>query len=78
MTINEAVTAIEAWLRTYEGVASATVLPSGDDVDVIKIRVDLGRSAVDPHGWATTCEAAIHRAIPETAPCRLQVRAETD
>jgi hypothetical protein len=78
MTINEAVTAIEQWLRTYEGVASATVLPSGDDIDVIKIRVDLGGAAVDPRAWATTCEAAIHKAIPEAAPFRLQVRAETD
>jgi len=78
MTINEAVSAIDQWLRTYEGVASASVHASGDDTDVIKIRVDLGSAAVDPRAWATRCEAAIREVIPETAPFRLQVRAESD
>ena len=46
MTINEAVAAIEAFLRDYDGggvrPVSFQVRPSGDDVDVIKIYADLG------------------------------------
>lgn len=41
MGINEAATAIEAFLATYDGGAgkpvAVQVRPSGDDVDVIKI-----------------------------------------
>lgn len=72
------VTAIEQFLRAYEGVADTQVRPSGDDTDVIKIWVDLGDPAANTQAWAATCEAAIRAAVPESAPFRLQVRAERD
>ena len=75
MDINAAVTAIEEYLRTYEGVVAAQVRPSGDDTDVIKIWVDVGATA-DPSAWATACEAAIRAAVPGAKGFRLQVRAE--
>jgi hypothetical protein len=76
--INGVVTAIEQFLRAYEGVVDTQVRPSGDDTDVIKIWVDLGDRPADMEWWGTTCEAAIRAAIPESAPFRLQVRAERD
>ena len=82
MGINEAVTAIEAFLRTYEGggakVIATQVRPSGDDVDVIKIWCDLGSANVDPDAWEKAAEAAIVKAIPDAKAYRLQVRAELD
>ncbi|HVV81558.1 MAG TPA: hypothetical protein VHE35_00720 [Kofleriaceae bacterium] len=83
MTINEAATAIEAFLATYDGGSARPVSsqahPSGDDVDVIKIYVDLGRAkGVDTHAWAHACEAAIRAALPETKAWRLELRAEAD
>jgi hypothetical protein len=78
MDINGVVTAIEAFLRTYEGVLDTQVRPSGDDTDVIKIWVDLGAAPADPKAWSATCEAAIRKAIPDSTRYRLQVRAERD
>ncbi|MEO8706490.1 MAG: hypothetical protein ABI867_41075 [Kofleriaceae bacterium] len=79
MDINGAVTAIEAFLKTYGGVIETQVRPSGDDTDVIKIWVDLGDApAGDPVTWAADCERAIRQAIPDAAGFRLQVRAEKD
>ena len=57
MTINEAAVEIEQVLGTMSGVASVQVRPSGDDVDVIKIRVNLTDTKVDADAWAKTCEA---------------------
>jgi hypothetical protein len=74
--INQAVTAIEAFLRTYEGVLDLQVRPSGDDTDVIKIWIDLGTKTMDTRAWGRTCEAAIRKAIPTSAPFRLQIQAE--
>jgi hypothetical protein len=82
--INAAVSAIETWLADYVGpdgrkALALQVRPSGDDVDVIKIWVDLG----DTHGggdaadaWESACEKAIRSAIPAAGVFRLQVRAE--
>jgi hypothetical protein len=76
--INEVVGAIEEMLRGYAGVVACQVRPSGDDVDVIKIWVDLGNAAVDRHAWAKNCEAAIRTAIPASQPFRLTIYAERD
>jgi hypothetical protein len=80
MGINEAVTAIEDVLRTYDGggkkPTSVQVRPSGDDLDVIKIWIDLGDSGADTDAWTTACEAAIRKAVPGAAAFKLQIRAE--
>ena len=82
MGINEAVTAIEELLDTYSGGGAKPlaiqIRPSGDDVDVIKIWVDLGVARVDLAAWEKACEAAIREAIPGAAAFRLQLRAERD
>jgi hypothetical protein len=77
MDINAAVTAIEEFLMSYEGVVAAQVRPSGDDTDVIKIWVDLA-GAGNSKAWAAKCEEAIRKAVPGAAAYRLQVRAEAD
>lgn len=76
--INVAAQAIEAFLQGYGGVVSAQVHPSGDDVDVIKVWIDLGASAADPAAFAKACEEAIRSAVPATSGYRLEVRAERD
>lgn len=84
MGINEAALAIETFLRTYDGgpgkPAEVQVRPSGDDVDVIKIWIDLGpaKRGVDPEAYERACRAAIREALPETTAFRLEVRAEAD
>jgi len=78
MTINEAVTAIQDVLEAMSVVVSAQVRPSGDDVDVIKIWVDLGSAALDPVAWAKACERDLVTQVPGAAAFRLQVRAERD
>jgi hypothetical protein len=82
MGINEAAAAIEKFLLTYDGGSGkpvgVQVRPSGDDVDVIKVTVDLGSAKkVDTDAWERACAAAIREALPETQAYRLQVRAET-
>lgn len=81
MTINEAVVAIEAFLRGYDGggarPVSVQVRPSGDDVDVIKIYADLGAAEVDAAAWRAACAKAITAALPASLAFRLDVRAET-
>lgn len=82
MNINDVVTAIEDFLRTYAGNGTrhvgSQVRPSGDDVDVIKIWIDLGGAHTDPRAWATACEAAIRKAVPSSQGFRIEVRAEKD
>ncbi|HSD86330.1 MAG TPA: hypothetical protein VLB44_02410 [Kofleriaceae bacterium] len=84
MGINEAVVAIEAFLLTYDGGSGRPVAvqarPSGDDVDVIKVWVDLGtaKRGVNVDAWERACAAAIREALPETQAFRLEVRAEAD
>ena len=82
MGINEAAEAIEKFLLTYDGGSGKPVAvqahPSGDDVDVIKIYVDLGSGKkVDTDAWEKASAAAVREALPETQAYRLQVRAET-
>jgi hypothetical protein len=84
MGINETALAIEKFLLGYDGgpgkPITVQVRPSGDDVDVIKIWIDLGpaRAGVDPDAYERACGAAIREAVPGTEPFRLQVRAEAD
>ena len=83
MGINDAVVAIEKFLLTYDGgsgkPASVQVRPSGDDIDVIKVYVDLGDGKrVNTDAWERACAAAVREALPETQAFRLEVRAETD
>ena len=77
MTINEAVGAIEKLLAAKQGVTSAQVRPSGDDVDVIKVRVGLADATADADAWAKALEAEIRKQVPGAAAYRLQIRAET-
>ncbi len=80
MDIIGAVEAIEAFLKTYESAGAkpteVQVRPSGDDIDVIKVWVDLGSSKVDTAAWAKAAEAAIKKSVPAAAPFTLAVRAE--
>ena len=76
MGINEAVSAIETFLRTYEGVTEVQVRPSGDDVDVIKIWCNVGDAAGDRAAWSRSAEAAIVKAVPDAAAFRLWISAE--
>ena len=83
MGINEAAEAIEKFLLTYDGGSGKPVSvqahPSGDDVDVIKVYVDLGSAKkIDTDAWEKATAAAIREALPETQEFRIQVRAETD
>jgi hypothetical protein len=84
MGINEAVVAIEKFLLTYDGgggkPVSVQVRPSGDDIDEIKIWVDLGpaKRGVDPDAYERACAAAIREALPQVSAFKLDVRAEAD
>ena len=53
MGINETVLAIEQFLLSYDGgpgkPVAVQVRPSGDDVDVIKIWIDLGPARTGVH-----------------------------
>ncbi len=80
MDINGAVNAIEAFVKTFESAGAkpveVQVRPSGDDIDVIKVWVDLGASKTDEHAWAQALEAAIKKNVKEAAAFKLNVRAE--
>ncbi len=84
MEIHEAVQAVEKFLGDWPGAggrrpAEFTVLPSGDDKDVIKVRLGyaLPDAEADEKGWATDAEKAIAAALPEVARAfRLRVRAD--
>lgn len=77
MTINEAVTAIEKLLASMSVVVASQVRPSGDDVDVIKVWVDLGETKLDPSAWKASFERDIRKLVPGAAPYRIEVHAET-
>jgi len=80
MDTNRAVSAIEAFVKTFEhGGAKAVevqVRPSGDDIDVIKVWADLGSAKVDEHAWANALEAAIKKNVADAASFKVTVRAE--
>ena len=80
MDINGAVSAIEAYVKGF-AFSGATpvevqVRPSGDDIDVIKIWVDLGSSKVDTHAYAAALEEGVKKNVTEAAAFKLNVRAE--
>lgn len=82
MGINEAAEAIERFLLAYDGGSGLPVAvqvhPSGDDLDAIKVWVDLGPTAVTVEAWEKAAAAAIREALPDTQAFRLEVRAEVD
>jgi hypothetical protein len=83
MGINDAVVAIETFLLTYDGgtgkPVTVQVRPSGDDINTIKIYVDLGEGKrVNADAWERACAAAIREALPDTQAFQLEVRAEAD
>jgi hypothetical protein len=84
MGINDAVEAIERFLATYDGgagkPAAVQVRPSGDNIDEIKIWIDLGakKRGVEPDAYERACAAAIREALPQLSSFKLDVRAEAD
>jgi hypothetical protein len=78
------VAAIERFLLTYDGgigkPTAVRVRPSGDDIDEIKVWIDLGpkKRGLDPDAYERACAAAIREALPQVAPFKLDVRAEAD
>jgi hypothetical protein len=52
------------------------VRPSGDDINAIKVWVDLGTSKVDTGAWAKALEAAIKKNVADASGFELVVRAE--
>ncbi len=82
MGINEAADAIDTFLRSYDGGSGTPVdvrvHPSGDDLDVIKVWVDLGAKKLNLDAWEKAAAAAIREALPQTQAFRLEVRAEVD
>jgi hypothetical protein len=83
MGINDAVVAIEKFLLTYDGgsgmPALVQVRPSGDDINTIKIYVDLGEGKrLNTDAYERACAAAIREALPDTQAFQLEVRAESD
>ncbi len=77
MTINEACTAIEKVLASMRDVAASQVRPSGDDIDVIKVWVNLGNTKLEPVAYAQTLEDELRKQVPGAKPYRLEVRAES-
>jgi len=84
MGINEAAAAIEKFLLAYDGgggtPVAVQVRPSGDDIDEIKIWIDLGpkKRGIDPESYERAAAAAIREALPEVSAYKLDVRAEAD
>jgi len=78
--INKAALEVETFVRGYSAAGvtptEVQVRPSGDDVDVIKVWIDLGTATADPKTWATECEAAIKQAVPSAASFQISVRCE--
>jgi hypothetical protein len=77
VTINEAVTAIEKAVKSMTEIVASQVRPSGDDVDVIKVWVDLGSAKIETVAWKKTFEDALRALVPGAAPYRIEVHAET-
>ncbi|MBA3464869.1 MAG: hypothetical protein H0T46_33355 [Deltaproteobacteria bacterium] len=82
MDINRAVSAIDAFVKTFESSGAkpveVQVRPSGDDVNCIKIWVDLGSSKVDTGAWAKALEAAVKKSVSDASGFELAIRAEAD
>ena len=80
MDINGAIGAIETYVKgfAFSGATAVEiqVRPSGDDIDVIKIWVDVGSAKVDTDAFADALEAGVKKNVKEAAGFRLSVRAE--
>jgi hypothetical protein len=80
--INATAAAIEAFVVRYiaAGVApkEVQVRPSGDDVDVIKVWIDLGSAKVDVQAWAHDCEVSIKENVADAATFQVAVRVESE
>jgi hypothetical protein len=84
MDINAATEAVERFLRTYAGragrqAAEVQVHPSGDEMNAIKIWVNLGAGADqdDLAGWCADAEAALRKALgDQIAGYTLELRAD--
>jgi hypothetical protein len=83
MTINDAVIAVDTFLERYSGPGGLRpverrVQPSAEDVDVIKIWIDLGPAgtSADLDEWASACDAAIQAGVPAAASWKLKVKVE--
>ncbi len=82
--INEAAAAIETFLAAYQGRGGRKAVevqahPSGDDMNAIKIWVNLGAGAEkdDLHAWCKDAEKAIHEALAaQIEGWTLEVRAD--
>lgn len=72
MTINEACAEIEKVLAAMAVIQSFQVRPSGDDVDTVKVWVDLGETKIDTDAWARKLEADLKPLWAGT----IEVRAE--
>lgn len=79
--INLVSAAIDSFVRAYQAddvtPKEVQVRPSGDDVDVIKVWVDLGGAKVDHEAWRSELEAAINKNVPGASDYRVVVRAES-
>lgn len=73
--------AIDSFVRAFQfanhTATEVQVRPSGDEVDVIKVWVDLGPTKIDHAAWASACEADIEKNVPGASDYRVVVRAES-
>jgi hypothetical protein len=78
--INLVAAAVEGHVHAFqfagEKPREVQVRPSGDDVDVIKVWVDLGPTKIDLEAWASACEADVTKNVPGATHYRVVVRAE--
>lgn len=79
--INLVSAAVDSHVRAFkfagESPREVQVRPSGDDVDVIKIWVDLGPTKIDLEAWARACEDDVNKTVPGATDYRVVVRAES-
>ncbi|MFN0251057.1 MAG: hypothetical protein ACKV2T_29550 [Kofleriaceae bacterium] len=79
--INLVAAAVESFVHAFqfagEKPREVQVRPSGDDVDVIKVWVDLGPTKTDLDAWAAACEADVVKNVPGATRYRVVVRAES-
>jgi hypothetical protein len=79
--INLVAAAVDSFVRAFQfaGVtpSEVQVRPSGDDVDVIKVWVDLGKTKINLATWASTCEGEVTKNVPGATDYRVVVRAES-
>ena len=83
MDINAAAVEVERFLQVYEGRGGRRAVevrahPSGDDLQAIKIWVNLGADAEreDLAGWCHDAEAAIRKTVAGLDGFTLELRAD--